>query len=55
MPLNAKRFEFEPEFTAKISKREYRIYEVLITFNPFDCENEKKIGLVDAFEAIWVS
>jgi len=36
MPLHAKRFEFEPEFTAKILKRKYRIFEVPITFNPRD-------------------
>jgi glycosyltransferase involved in cell wall biosynthesis len=53
MPLHAKRFEFEPEFTAKILKRNYRIFEVPITFNPRDYEEGKKIGLPDAFEAIW--
>jgi len=53
MPLHAKRFEFEPEFTAKILKRKYRIYEVPITFNPRDYEEGKKIGIADAFEAIW--
>jgi len=53
MPLHAKRFEFEPEFTAKILKRKYRIYEVPITFNPRDYSDGKKIGLSDAFEAIW--
>lgn len=53
MPLHAKRFEFEPEFTAKILKRKYRIFEVPITFNPRDYEEGKKIGMTDAFEAIW--
>lgn len=53
MPLHAKRFDFEPEFTAKILKRKYRIFEVPITFNPRDYEEGKKIGLSDAFEAIW--
>jgi len=53
MPLHAKRFEFEPEFTAKILKRNYRIFEVPITFNPRDYKDGKKIGLTDAFEAIW--
>jgi glycosyltransferase involved in cell wall biosynthesis len=53
MPLHAKRFEFEPEFTAKILKRNYRIFEVPITFNPRDYEEGKKIGLKDAFEAVW--
>ena len=53
MPLHAKRFEFEPEFTAKILKRKFRIFEVPITFNPRDYEEGKKIGLKDAFAAIW--
>ncbi len=53
MPLYAKRFEFEPEFTAKILKRKYRIFEVPITFNPRDYKEGKKIGLKDAFEAVW--
>ena len=53
MPLHAKRFEFEPEFTAKILKRKYRIFEVPITFNPRDYDEGKKIGLADAFEAVW--
>lgn len=53
MPLHARRFEFEPEFTAKILKRKYRIFEVPITFNPRDYAEGKKIGLRDAFEAIW--
>jgi len=53
IPLHAKRFEFEPEFTAKILKRDVRIFEVPITFNPRDYEEGKKIGLADAFEAVW--
>jgi glycosyltransferase involved in cell wall biosynthesis len=53
MPLHAKRFEFEPEFTAKILKRGVRIFEVPISFNPRDYDEGKKIGMSDAFEAIW--
>jgi glycosyltransferase involved in cell wall biosynthesis len=53
MPLHAKRFEFEPEFTAKILKRQVRIFEVPITFNPRDYNEGKKIGIQDAFEAVW--
>jgi len=51
--IRAKRFNFEPEFTAKILKRKYRIYEVPITFNPRDYAEGKKIRLQDAFEAVW--
>ena len=53
MPLRAKRFDFEPEFTAKVLKRKYRIFEVPITFNPRDYSQGKKIKLKDAFEAVW--
>jgi glycosyltransferase involved in cell wall biosynthesis len=53
MPLHAKRFDFEPEFTAKVLKRRYRIFEVAITFNPRDYSEGKKIKLKDAFEAVW--
>jgi len=52
MKIRSKRFNFEPEFTAKILKRKYRIFEVPITFNPRDYEDGKKIGLKDAFEAV---
>ena len=53
MHIRAKRFNFEPEFTAKILKRKYRIFEVPITFNPRDYSEGKKIKLHDAFEAVW--
>ena len=53
MPLHSKRFDFEPEFTAKVLKRRYRIFEVAITFNPRDYAEGKKIKLKDAFEAVW--
>ena len=53
MVLHANSFDFEPEFTAKILKRNFRIYEVPITFNPRDYAQGKKIKLQDAFEAVW--
>jgi glycosyltransferase involved in cell wall biosynthesis len=53
MSLHAKRFDFEPEFTAKALKSRYRIFEVAITFNPRDYSEGKKIKLKDAFEAVW--
>lgn len=53
MTIHAKRFDFEPEFTAKILKRKYRIFEVPISFNPRDYSEGKKIKLTDAFEAVW--
>ena len=53
IPLHAKRFEFEPEVTAKLLKRRVRIFEVPISFNPREYEEGKKIGMADAFEAVW--
>jgi glycosyltransferase involved in cell wall biosynthesis len=53
MPLHAHGFEFEPEFTAKILKRNYRIFEVPITFNPRTYNEGKKIKSKDAFIALW--
>ena len=51
--LRANRFDFEPEFTAKILKRHFRVFEVPITFNPRDYSEGKKIKMKDAFIAIW--
>jgi glycosyltransferase involved in cell wall biosynthesis len=53
LSLKSRRFDFEPEFTAKILKRKVRIFEVPITFNPRDYSEGKKIGLKDAFQAVW--
>ncbi|GAB4470900.1 MAG: glycosyltransferase family 2 protein [Anaerolineales bacterium] len=53
IPLRANRFDFEPEFTAKILKRKVRIFEVPIAFYPRDYTEGKKIGMRDAFEAMW--
>lgn len=53
IPLHARRFDFEPEVTAKLLKRRARIFEVPITFNPREYEEGKKIGLKDAFQAVW--
>jgi glycosyltransferase involved in cell wall biosynthesis len=53
VPLRARRFDFEPEVTAKILKRRHRIFEVPITFDPREYADGKKIGLRDAFEAVW--
>jgi glycosyltransferase involved in cell wall biosynthesis len=53
IPLHARRFDFEPEFTAKVLKRHLRIYEVPISFNPRDYAQGKKIRMKDAFFAVW--
>jgi glycosyltransferase involved in cell wall biosynthesis len=51
--LRANRFDFEPEFTAKILKQKVRIFEVPISFNPRDYAEGKKIKFIDAIEAFW--
>ena len=51
--IHARRFDFEPEFTAKILKKKVRIFEVPITFNPRDYSEGKKIGFKDALAAFW--
>jgi glycosyltransferase involved in cell wall biosynthesis len=51
--LRANRFDFEPEFTAKILKNKACIYEVPISFNPRSYAEGKKIKMKDAFIAIW--
>jgi glycosyltransferase involved in cell wall biosynthesis len=53
MPLKAKGFDFEPEFTAKILKRKLRVHEVPISFNPRNYNEGKKVRPRDAFIALW--
>lgn len=47
-------FGIEPEITAKIAHRKARIYEVGISYHGRTYEEGKKIGLKDAFRAVWV-
>ncbi len=51
--IEEKRFGFEPEITAKISKKDYRIYEVGISYYGRTYKEGKKIGWKDGFQAIW--
>jgi len=53
MTLRSRRFDFEPEFTAKVLKRKVRLFEVPISFNPRDYEEGKKINAWDGFVAVW--
>ena len=53
IPLRSNRFDIEPEVTAKLLKRKARIFEVPISFNPREYSEGKKIGLADAFAAVW--
>ena len=47
------RFGFEPEITAKISKLNYRIFEVGISYYGRSYEEGKKIGWKDGVRAMW--
>ena len=51
--LNSNRFGFEPEVTAKVAKRGYRIFEVPISYYGRDYWEGKKINWKDGFSAIW--
>lgn len=52
MPLRSRRFEIEPEITAKILKQGLTIYEVPITYNGRDFHEGKKITWRDGFIAV---
>ena len=47
------RFGFEPEFTAKVAKNKFRVYEVPISYSGRDYSEGKKITWKDGFAAIW--
>lgn len=53
--LKSDRFGFEPEITAKIANRKpsWRVYEIPISYAGRTYEEGKKIGLKDAFNALW--
>ena len=51
--LRENRFGFEPEFTAKISRAQCRIYEVPISYSGRDYSEGKKIGWKDGVAAIY--
>jgi hypothetical protein len=56
--LRSDRFGFEPEITAKIARRRpagppWRVYEVPVSYAGRTYEEGKKIGLKDAFSALF--
>ena len=58
MTLRSNRFDFEPEFTAKVSRRRkdgarWRVYEVGISYAGRGRDEGKKIGWRDGFAALW--
>jgi glycosyltransferase involved in cell wall biosynthesis len=52
--LDSNGFGIEPEITAKIFKRGYRVYEVPITYDGRGYEEGKKITWRDGVVALWV-
>ena len=53
MQLRSDSFGIEPEMTAKIFKRGYRVYEVPITYDGRGYEEGKKITWRDGIVALW--
>ncbi|MEP7199622.1 MAG: glycosyltransferase family 2 protein [Chloroflexota bacterium] len=53
MPLRARRFEFEPEITARVLRKGIRIYEVPISYNGREYSEGKKITWRDGLIAVW--
>ncbi len=53
MKLRSNRFDIEPEITAKVFKKKYRIYEMPITYRGRDYDEGKKITPFDGIPALW--
>jgi glycosyltransferase involved in cell wall biosynthesis len=53
LTLKSDRFGFEPEFTLKVAKRKFRIYEVPISYSGRTYEEGKKINWKDGVAAIF--
>lgn len=51
--IRSNRFDFEPEITAKVLKRKYRVYEMPISYYGRDVADGKKITWRDGFAAVW--
>lgn len=55
LDLKENRFAFDPEVTAKLAKlKNLRIFEVGISYARRTYDEGKKIGMRDAFRAVWV-
>ncbi len=54
MRLQSNGFGIEPEMTAKIFKRGFRVYEVPISYDGRSYEEGKKISWKDGVVAVWV-
>ncbi len=54
IPIRSNRFGIEPEITMKAAKRQFRIYEVPISYHGRSYEEGKKIGWRDGVKALGV-
>jgi glycosyltransferase involved in cell wall biosynthesis len=54
IPIRSDRFGLEPELTIKLAKRRARVYETSIDYHGRTYDEGKKIGLKDAFDAVYV-
>jgi len=52
-PLRSDRFGFEPEFTAKVARHRFRVYETPIAYHGRDYAEGKKITWRDGVAALW--
>lgn len=50
--IKAKKFDFEPEVTAKLLKKGYRIKEIPVSYRGRSYDEGKKIGWYDGIEAV---
>jgi len=53
LTIKSDRFGFEPEFTAKVVKKRFRIVEVPVTYNPRAHVQGKKINWKDGVKAVF--
>ena len=53
LSLEASRFEIEPEITAQIARKGFKIKEVPISYRPRTKFEGKKINWKDGFKALW--
>lgn len=53
LELKANRFGIEPEITAEVFRRGYKVYEVPISYNGRGYEDGKKIKCVDFFKCVY--
>lgn len=53
IPIEQRRFGFEPEITAKLARKKILIREVPISYRSRSWQEGKKIGVADLFSTLW--